>query len=212
LAPLLRRAGVHAGADQIKATSTDGMTIGTPTAAVLDGRDALLAIAMNGEALPIEHGFPCRMLVPGLYGYVSATKWVTDLELTTFSSFDAYWVQQGWSQQAPVKTESRVDVPQDGATVPAGTVMVAGTAWATHRGIDAVEVRIDSGPWVEATLAKADTPDTWRQWSYPWSATHGSHQIAVRATDATGTTQTSLAAGVVPNGATGYHTITVNVT
>ncbi|MCL2732446.1 MAG: molybdopterin-dependent oxidoreductase [Actinomycetia bacterium] len=212
LAPLLRRAGVHSGADMILSTSTDGMTIGSPVEAVLDGRQAMLAIAMNGEALPTQHGFPCRMLIPGLYGYVSATKWVTDLNLTTFASSDAYWTPRGYSPQAPVKTASRIDVPASGARVPAGTVVLAGTAWATHRGIAAVEVQIDNGPWREATLATADTPDTWRQWSYRWvDAPKGSHKVKVRATDGTGTVQTSAVQGVVPNGATGHHTITVQV-
>jgi DMSO/TMAO reductase YedYZ molybdopterin-dependent catalytic subunit len=212
LAPLLRQAGVKSGADQILSTSTDGMTIGTPVNAVLDGRDAMLAIAMNGEALPIEHGFPCRMLVPGLYGYVSATKWVVDLELTTFKSTAGYWVDRGWSQQAPVKTSSRIDVPKDGAVVPHGTVTLAGVAWATHRGVTAVEVQIDGGQWGEATLGNSDTPDTWRQWSYTWeNAAQGSHRVAVRATDGTGKIQISAIQDVVPDGATGYHQITVNV-
>ncbi|MFI1094884.1 molybdopterin-dependent oxidoreductase [Streptomyces sp. NPDC020917] len=212
LAPLLRRAGVHSGADMILSTSTDGMTIGSPVEAVLDGRQAMLAIAMNGEALPIEHGFPCRMLIPGLYGYVSATKWVTDLNLTTFASSDAYWTPRGYSPQAPVKTASRIDVPANGARVAAGNVVLAGTDWATHRGIAAVEVQIDNGAWREATLAAADTPDTWRQWSYQWAnAPKGSHKVTVRATDGTGTVQTSAVQGVVPNGATGHHAITVQV-
>jgi DMSO/TMAO reductase YedYZ molybdopterin-dependent catalytic subunit len=187
------------------------MTIGTPVSAVLDGRDALLAVAMNGEALPIEHGFPCRMLVPGLYGYVSATKWVVDLELTTFSRASAYWVAQGWSRLGPVKTASRIDVPRDGTTVSAGTVVLAGTAWATHRGVAAVEVQIDGGPWHEALLATSDTPDTWRQWSYTWRAPSGSHFVSVRATDGTGTVQTSVVQDVLPDGATGYHHIGINV-
>ena len=212
LAPLLRRAGVQSGADMILSTSTDGMTIGSPVEAVLDGRQAMLAIAMNGEALPIAHGFPCRMLIPGLYGYVSATKWVTDINLTTFASSAAYWTDQGWSPQGPVKTASRIDVPQDGATVSSGTVVVAGTAWATHRGVAAVEVQIDGGAWQEATLAASDTPDTWRQWSLQWNgATRGSHTLKVRATDGTGALQTSAIADVVPDGATGYHTITLQV-
>lgn len=212
LAPLLRRAGVHRGADMILSTSTDGMTIGSPVEAVLDGRQAMLAIAMNGEVLPTQHGFPCRMLIPGLYGYVSATKWLTDLNLTTFAASDAYWTPRGYSPQAPVKTASRIDVPRSGATVPAGTVTLAGTAWATHRGVAAVEVQIDNGPWREATLTAADTPDTWRQWSYEWTkAPKGSHKVRVRATDATGAVQTSAVQGVVPNGATGYHTLTVKV-
>jgi DMSO/TMAO reductase YedYZ molybdopterin-dependent catalytic subunit len=211
LAPLLRRAGVQAGADQILSTSTDGMTIGSPVEAVLDGRQAMLAVAMNGETLPIEHGFPCRMLIPGLYGYVSATKWVVDLELTTFAEASAYWVTNGWSQQGPVKTASRIDVPRSGATVSQGTVTLAGVAWATHRGIDAVEVRIDSGPWIPATLATSDTPDTWRMWSYPWRADRGRHTVTVRCTDGTGTLQTPVVQDVIPNGATGYHSISVTV-
>ena len=211
LAPLLRQAGVRSGADQILCTSTDGMTIGTPVEAVLDGRQALLAMAMNGEVLPIEHGFPVRMLVPGLYGYVSATKWVVDLELTTFASTSAYWVSNGWSQQAPVKTASRIDVPKSGATVNEGTVMVAGVAWATHRGIDAVEVQVDNGPWVPAVLATSDTPDTWRMWSYAWPAAKGQHTLTVRCTDGTGTLQTAVVQDVIPNGATGYHSIGVTV-
>jgi DMSO/TMAO reductase YedYZ molybdopterin-dependent catalytic subunit len=211
LAPLLRQAGVQSGATQILSTSIDGMTIGTPVEAVLDGRDAMLAVAMNGQTLPIEHGFPCRMLVPGLYGYVSATKWVVDLELTTFAASAAYWVQQGWSQQAPVKTASRIDVPQDGASVNAGTVIVAGVAWATHRGVDAVEVQVDTGPWVPAVLATSDTPDTWRQWSYAWPATSGNHTLSVRCTDGTGTLQTAVVQGVIPNGASGYDSIDVTV-
>ena len=212
LAPLLRRAGVQSGADMILSTSTDGMTIGSPVEATLDGRQAMLAVAMNGEVLPIEHGFPCRMLIPGLYGYVSATKWVTDLNLTTYEQSSAYWTQNGWSPQGPVKTASRIDVPQSGATVSAGTVVLAGTAWATHRGIAAVEVQIDNGPWRETTLAASDTPDTWRQWTYQWTnAGRGSHNVSVRATDATGAVQTSVVQGTVPDGATGYHMINVQV-
>lgn len=211
LAPLLRRAGVQAGADQILSTSIDGMTIGTPVEAVLDGRQAMLAVAMNGQTLPIEHGFPCRMLVPGLYGYVSATKWVVDLELTRFADASAYWVTNGWSRLGPVKTASRIDVPRAGATVNQGTVTVAGVAWATHRGVDAVEVRIDSGPWATATLATSDTPDTWRMWSYSWQAAPGTHGIAVRCTDGTGTLQTPVVQDVIPDGATGYHSISVTV-
>lgn len=212
LAPLLRRAGVHRGADMILSRSTDGMTIGSPTEAVLDGRQAMLAIAMNGDVLPTEHGFPCRMLIPGLFGYVSATKWLTELNLTTFADSDAYWTPRGYSPQAPVKTSARIDVPRSGATVPAGNVTLAGTAWATHRGVAAVEVQIDGGPWREATLAASDTPDTWRQWSYEWAnALKGSHKVKVRATDATGAVQTSAVQDVVPDGATGHHTLTVKV-
>lgn len=211
LAPLLRRAGVQAGADQILCTSMDGMTIGTPVEAVLDGRESMLAIAMNGETLPVAHGFPCRMLVPGLYGYVSATKWVVDLKLTTFAGSTAYWVDEGWAQQAPVKTASRIDVPLPGASPKAGTVMVAGVAWATHRGVAGVEVKVDNGPWGPADLAASDTPDTWRQWTYAWQATTGQHRLTVRCTDGTGTLQTAVVRDVIPDGATGYHSIQVAV-
>jgi DMSO/TMAO reductase YedYZ molybdopterin-dependent catalytic subunit len=211
LADLLREAGVHPDADQLVCRSADGMTIGTPTAAVLDGRDALLAVGMNGQPLPIEHGFPVRMVVPGLYGYVSACKWLVDIEASTFGSYDAYWVDRGWAQQAPIKTESRIDTPRDGASRSAGTVQVAGVAWAQHRGIRGVEVQVDDGPWRAARLAAAPSTDTWRQWLYPWAATKGKHTIRVRATDRAGTTQTADRAAPLPDGATGYHTINVRI-
>ena len=177
----------------------------------MDGRDAMLAVAMNGEPLPLAHGFPVRMIVPGLYGYVSATKWLVDLELTTFDAYDAYWIKRGWSQQAPIKTESRIDTPRSGASVPAGQVAVAGVAWAQHRGISRVEVSVDQGAWQSADLGEQDTIDTWRQWVYRWNATSGPHTLQVRATDDTGETQTAELAPPAPNGATGYHTIEVNV-
>ena len=211
LADLLREAGVDPGADQIVSRSIDGFTVGTPTSVVMDGRDAMLAVAMNGQPLPLEHGFPVRMIVPGLYGYVSATKWLVDIELTTFASYDAYWARRGWAQQAPIKTESRIDLPKPGATVPAGPATVAGIAWAQHRGISRVEVSVD-GAWQPARLAAQDTIDTWRQWVYDWDATPGQHTLAVRATDRTGATQTATPADPVPNGATGDHTISVTVT
>ncbi len=211
LADLLREAKVRPGAQQIASRSVDGWTAGTPTSVVLDGRDAMLAIGMNGAPLPIEHGFPVRIVVPGLYGYVSATKWVVDLELTTFGAFDAYWVQRGWAQQAPIKTESRIDTPQSGADLTPGRIPVAGIAWAQHRGIRRVEVRVDDGPWHEATLAVEPSADTWRQWVWRWDATSGQHTLAVRATDDTGATQTAAVADPVPDGATGWHTIQVSV-
>jgi DMSO/TMAO reductase YedYZ molybdopterin-dependent catalytic subunit len=211
LAPILREAGVADGADQLVARSVDGFTVGTPTAALLDGRDAMLAVAMNGEALPIAHGFPVRVVVPGLYGYVSATKWVVDMELTTFGAYDAYWIQRGWAQQAPIKVESRIDVPQRGS-ISAGPRDIAGVAWAQHRGIAGVEVQIDDGPWQPAELAPEDTVDTWRQWRLTWDAPAGDHQIAVRATTDDGETQTPMLADPAPNGATGYHTVEVQVT
>jgi DMSO/TMAO reductase YedYZ molybdopterin-dependent catalytic subunit len=209
LASLLREARPRAGAEQLLCTSTDGFTSGTPLATVMDGRDALLAVAMNGAPLPVAHGFPARMVVPGLYGYVSATKWVTDIKVTTFRGEFAYWAQRGWSQQAPIKTESRIDVP--GGSVPAGRTPVAGVAWAQHKGIDAVHVRVDRGPWQQAKLAAVPGIDTWRQWVWEWDAAHGTHVIEARATDATGYTQTPRQEPPEPNGASGYPSVTVSV-
>ncbi|MER6118127.1 molybdopterin-dependent oxidoreductase [Streptomyces sp. NPDC001743] len=216
LADLLREAGVKppsrgGPADQLVARSVDGMTIGTPVEDVMDGRDALLAFGMNGEPLPFAHGFPVRMVVPGLYGYVSACKWIKDIELTTFDDYDAYWVKRSWSAQAPVKTESRIDTPRPFASPKAGTVPVAGVAWAQHRGIQRVEVRVDGGPWHTARLAAEDSRDTWRQWVWEWPATAGSHTLEVRATDRTGATQTGRRVGTVPDGATGWHSVVVDV-
>jgi len=204
LAALLREARPKSGADQLLATSVDGFTSGSPLSVVLDGRDSLVAVAMNGAALPTEHGFPARLVVPGLYGYVSATKWVVDLEVTTFAAAQAYWVPRGWSQQGPIKTECRIDVPTNGKLLQAGKLQVAGVAWAQHKGIDAVEVRVSGGPWHEATLAAVPGIDTWRQWVWDWDATPGTYLIEARATDKTGYTQTSAVADVAPNGATGY--------
>lgn len=209
LAPLLRRAGVLPGAEQLVSRDVHGMTIGTPVAAVLDGRDAMLAVGMNGTTLPFQHGFPVRMVVPGLYGYVSACKWVVDIEVTTWRAYDAYWVQRGWSQQGPIKVESRIDVPR--SSVRAGVVPVAGVAWAPHTGIGEVEVRIGDGPWEAATLAPVATDDTWRQWVYPWHAVAGTHRLQVRATDARGVQQTPAQAQPFPSGATGWHSVTVTV-
>jgi DMSO/TMAO reductase YedYZ molybdopterin-dependent catalytic subunit len=208
---LLDEAQPLPGADQVIQRSVDGWTCGTPTAALTDGRDALLAVGMNGKPLPVDHGFPVRMVVPGLYGYVSACKWITEIELSRFADFDAYWVPRGWSQQAPIKTESRIDTPRDGAKRKAGTVIVAGVAWAQHRGIKKVEVQVDGGPWAEATLAGTVSADTWRQWSYPWQATAGKHAVRVRATDVNGATQTSTPAPPEPDGATGWHAIQVSI-
>jgi len=198
-------------ADQVIQRSVDGWTCGSPTAVLRDGRDALLAVGMNGKPLPVEHGFPVRMVVPGLYGYVSACKWITEIELSRFADFDAYWVPRGWSQQAPIKTESRIDTPRDGAKRPAGPVTVAGVAWAQHRGIAKVEVQVDGGEWQTATLAATVSADTWRQWSLVWQATEGNHVIRVRATDTTGETQTSTPAPPAPDGATGWHAVSVTV-
>ena len=211
LADLIRQARPLAGASQLLCTSVDGFTSGTPLQVVLDGRDALLAVAMNGQPLPVAHGFPARMVVPGLYGYVSATKWVTDIEITTFAAANAYWVQRGWSQQAPIKTESRIDVPAGGATLAPGRTPVAGVAWAQHKGVAAVEVRVDGGPWQEAQLAAVPDIDTWRQWMWEWNAAPGNHLLEARATDATGYTQTALTAPPEPNGASGYPSAAVTV-
>jgi DMSO/TMAO reductase YedYZ molybdopterin-dependent catalytic subunit len=211
LAALLREAGIKRGADQILSTSADGWTCGTPIQTVMDGRDALLAVGMNGQPLPVAHGFPARMMVPGLYGYVSATKWVVDLEITTFAQ-KSYWVQRGYSTRGPIKTESRIDVPRPLAQVKAGRTAVAGVAWAPHRGIDAVQVRADNGPWNQARLAPVPGIDTWRQWVWEWDAPHGLHTLAVRATDGTHATQPSRRVPIFPNGATGWDTVTVTVT
>ncbi|GAA3911080.1 molybdopterin-dependent oxidoreductase [Actinoplanes auranticolor] len=198
-------------ADQVVQRSSDGWNCGTPTAVLRDGRDALLAVGMNGEPLPVRHGFPVRMVVPGLYGYVSACKWITEIELTRFSDFDAYWVPRGWSALGPIKTESRIDTPRDGAERKAGPVTVAGVAWAQHRGITKVEVQVDDGPWAAATLAPVVSVDTWVQWSYSWPATAGEHTLRVRATDKDGQTQTSTPAPPAPDGATGWHSVQVTV-
>jgi DMSO/TMAO reductase YedYZ molybdopterin-dependent catalytic subunit len=208
---LLDRAGVQKGADQLVGRSVDGFTAGMPTAAILDGRTALLAVGMNGEPLPVKHGFPARLVVAGLYGYVSATKWITEVEATTFHDYDAYWVPRGWDQQAPIKTESRIDVPSGRGALAAGRVPVAGVAWAPTRGISRVEVQVDGGAWHEAELATPISKDTWRQWRFLWDATSGTHEIRVRATDGNGETQDGHETPPPPNGATGYHTIVVAV-
>ncbi|MFG1678359.1 molybdopterin-dependent oxidoreductase [Micromonospora sp. NPDC049282] len=208
---LLDEAGPEEGADQVVGRAADGWTCGTPTSVLRDGRDALLAVGMNGEPLPVEHGFPVRMVVPGLYGYVSACKWLTELELTSFADFDAYWVPRGWSAQGPVKTQSRIDTPRARSRPAAGPLTVAGVAWAQHRGVRRVEVRVDDGPWREATLAPAVSSDTWVQWSWRWDATPGEHTLQVRATDATGETQPERRSPVAPDGATGWHTVKVTV-
>ena len=208
---LLGLAGVLPGADQIVGRSADGFTAGMPTRLALDGRASLVAVAMNGQPLPIEHGFPARLVVPGLYGYVSATKWLTEIQLTTFASFDAYWVQRGWAQPAPLVTESRIDVPQSGSRVNAGAVTIAGVAWAQHRGISGVQVRVDSGPWLDAEVAGELSIDTWRQWRVRWLASAGTHLIEVRARDATGAVQSPRESDPFPSGATGYHTVQVTV-
>jgi DMSO/TMAO reductase YedYZ molybdopterin-dependent catalytic subunit len=206
---LLEEVGVKPGADALLSTSDDGWTCGTPLSALTDGRDAMLAVAMNGEALPVEHGFPVRQVVPGLYGYVSATKWVREWEVTRFADFQAYWTQRGWGAKGPVKTQSRIDLPP--RDVAAGVVPIAGVAWAQHTGVAMVEVRIDEGAWTRADLAAVPNDDTWVQWKLEWDAPPGDHVIEVRATDTSGSTQTAERSGVLPDGATGHHRVEVSV-
>ena len=209
---LLARARPMVGADMVLSTSSDGFTASTPLEVLVDpNTDALLAVGMNGEPLPLQHGFPVRMVVPGLYGYVSATKWVVELEVTRFADRVAYWTPRGWSERGPIKLSSRIDTPRNGFAVQPGTVAVAGVAWAQHTGISRVEVRVDGGEWREASLAREVTVDSWLQWSYDWNAGRGSHEIEVRATDSNGFVQTEERAPVAPNGSTGLHGITITV-
>lgn len=208
---LLARAGVDPEADMVLSRSSDGFTASTPIEALTDDRDAVLAVGMNGEPLPIEHGFPVRLVVPGLYGYVSATKWVTDLEVTRFDRATAYWTDRGWSERGPVKLQSRIDVPRRGGRIESGDAVIAGMAWQQHVGISGVEVRIDEGPWRRAELATAISADTWVQWRLDWPAESGAHTIECRALSADGETQTSEPADVVPDGAQGWHRIEVSV-
>lgn len=208
---VLARAKPKDGADMVLSTSIDGFSASTPLEVLQDGRDAMLAIGMNGEPLPLEHGYPVRMVVPGLYGFVSATKWVVDLEVTRFADNKAYWTERGWSERGPIKTMARVEVPKSFAKVPAGKVAVGGTAWAQTRGITKVEIQIDNGEWTETTLSTEASTITWRQWSYEWDATPGPHYIKVRATDGTGQVQTDQRADPVPDGASGWQSVMVTV-
>ena len=207
VADLLAEAGVQAGADAVLQTSEDGWNCGTPLEALTDSRDAMLAISMNGEALPIDHGFPVRTIVPGLYGYVSACKWVVDMKVTRFDKFDAYWTKRGWGEFGPVKLGSRVDVPRSGAEVAAGPIQVGGVAWAQHTGIRGVEVAVDGGGWQPAELAAVPTDDSWVQWAATVDVSAGEHTVRVRAIDKTGLEQTGVDRDVLPDGATGWHTI-----
>ena len=206
---LLAMAKPKAGADMVLSRSSDGFTAGTPIEALTDDRNAMVAVAMNGQALPFEHGFPARLVVPGLYGYVSATKWVTELKVTRFGRTRGTGRRAAGRRRGPIKTASRIDVPRAGRGVKAGTVAIAGVAWAQHRGISKVEVQVDDGPWQQATLAAEPTVDAWRQWVLMWAATPGTHELRVRATDATGATQTEQQAPPAPDGATGWHTVQV---
>jgi hypothetical protein len=212
LRDVLAMAGVRPEATQIVGRSVDGFTAGFPTAWATDpARDPLIALGMNGEPLPVQHGFPARLIVPGLYGYVSATKWLREIELTTLEAFDAYWVPLGWAKEAPILTQSRIDVPRGGTSLVAGTTTIAGVAWAPDRGIARVEVRVDEGPWQEAERSEPISSATWVQWRLPWEATPGRHVIVVRATDGAGEVQTAETSDPVPDGARGHHTVTVEV-
>jgi DMSO/TMAO reductase YedYZ molybdopterin-dependent catalytic subunit len=208
---LLARAGVNPAADQLISRSTDGWTASTPIAAVTDGRDAIVAVAMNGEPLPSEHGFPARMIVPGLYGFISATKWLVALEPSTYAAEQAYWTKRGWATDAPIRTMARIDVPAPLSTVNAGKVAIAGVCWAQHRGIDGVEVQVDDGAWRPAKLGGVPSDDTWRQWMVAWDATPGRHTIRARATDGTGATQPDARLTPFPSGAQGWHEVVVTV-
>lgn len=209
LAELLADLGVSADADCVYQTSHDGWYCATPLEALTDDRDAMLAVAMNGRPLPIEHGFPVRTVVPGLYGYVSATKWVVDMEVTTFSRAVGYWTDKGWSAEGPVKIASRIDVPRSGDDVEAGQVAFGGAAWHQHTGISAVEVQVDGGAWAPATLGGAPSSDTWVQWAVTLDVGAGDHEVRVRATGKDGAVQTSAIARPDPDGSTGLHTIAV---
>jgi len=211
LADLLDEAGVQPGAEQLVGRSVDGFTVGFPTAAATDGRAALVAVGMNGEPLPVRHGFPARLVVSGLYGYVSATKWLRQIELTTWDGFDAYWIPRGWAKEAPIRTQSRIDVPTTRATLRPGPVPIAGVAWAPDVGIAAVEVQVDDEPWQQAELSEPLSDDAWRQWIHVWDATPGLHRLRVRATDRTGATQPEGPRPVLPDGAEGWHTRRVTV-
>lgn len=212
LRALLDQAGIQAGAEQLTSRSVDGWSCGFPVD-VLDDPDrvAMVALAMNGEPLPTSHGFPARLVISGLYGYVSATKWLAEIELTTWDGFDGYWIPRGWSKLGPVKTQSRIDVPSSNARLAAGRTPIAGVAWAPNTGITGVEVQVDDEPWVQAELPEEMTEHTWRQWVYYWDATPGQHTIRVRATDASGYTQVAERTAVAPDGATGHHNINVRV-
>ena len=211
LRDLLDLVGVREGAEQLFSRSIDGWTCGFPIDLARDGRDAMLAIGMNGEPLPLMHGFPARLIVPGVYGYVSATKWLARIDINRWSDAEGYWVPRGWAREAPIKTQSRIDLPKRGQKIGAGPTKIAGVAWAQHTGVAKVEVRIDDGDWLEASLSEDLTDDAWRLWTLDWDARPGTYQIRVRATDKSGYTQTEEVASVAPDGATGWHTRKVEV-
>jgi DMSO/TMAO reductase YedYZ molybdopterin-dependent catalytic subunit len=214
LVDLLKRAGAGTGkADQILSTDVGGMTISTPLDAATDGRDAMIAVGMNGQPLPAEHGYPARLLVPGLYdGFIGATKWITRMTLTTYAEQEAYWTPRGWATHAPIKLASRIDVPRDGEELDAGDVVVGGIAWAPNDGgVGRVQVRIDDRPWQDATLGPSGGAVYWRQWFVRWNAPKGEHRVRVRVVGANGDVQTSTPAEPAPDGASGHHQVTVSV-
>jgi DMSO/TMAO reductase YedYZ molybdopterin-dependent catalytic subunit len=208
---VLEMAGVRPGATQIVGRSVDGWTAGFPTEhALAEGREPLIAVEMNGAPLPAAHGFPARLIVPGLFGYVSATKWLTEIELTTIEGFNGYWVPLGWAKNGPILTQARIDVPRPGASIRPGPTSIAGVAWAPDRGVSRVEVAVD-GEWREAELSAAISAATWVQWRFTWNGTPGRHTIEVRATDGSGEAQPAGRTPPAPDGARGYHTIDVSV-
>ena len=212
LKELLEQAGAQPDATQIVGRAVDGFTVGFPTGyALADDREPLVAVGMNGEPLPVDHGFPARLIVPGLFGYVSATKWLTEIELTTWDGFDAYWVPLGWSKEGPILTQSRIDVPRHGTRLDAGTVTIAGVAWAPDRGVSAVEVQVDDDGWTPATISAPISDATWVQFGHAWEATPGDHRLRVRATDGNGEVQTDQRTEPAPDGARGHHAIEVSI-
>ena len=211
LADVLDRAGIAGSPDQVLSTAVDGFTISTPLAVVLDGRDAMIAIGMNGSALPEAHGYPARLVTPGLYGFVGATKWLTKLTLTTYAAEQAYWTRRQWATDAPIKTSARVDTPRPLSTIAAGRTAIGGVAWAQHRGVGRVEVRVDDGPWQQTRLGPEVNDDYWRQWHLPWDATPGLHRIAVRAVDRSGRAQITERATPFPSGSSGVQEVVVTV-
>jgi DMSO/TMAO reductase YedYZ molybdopterin-dependent catalytic subunit len=212
LKEVLARAGVHSGATQIVGRSVDGFTVGFPTDWALDpAREPMIAVGMNREPLPAEHGYPARLIVPGLFGYVSGTKWLSEIEVTTREAFDGYWVPLGWAKDGPILTESRIDHPSADARLSTGSVDIDGVAWAPDRGVMGVEVRIDDAPWQAAMVSRPISKATWVQWWLRWQATPGTHTIEIRATDGTGAVQTATQGGPAPSGATGHDRVTVTV-
>ena len=219
LRDILEEAGLQAGAEQLASKSVDGWTCGTPVEVIMDGRDAMLAIAMNGEPLPALHGYPVRMVVPGLFGYVSATKWVTDMRLTRWEDFDGYWIPRGWSKLGPVKTMARIDTPRNGNSRALNETVIGGVAWAVHRGVQGVQVRFEDadgdagpGPWLDAELGGVPSNDTWVQWMYRYDGEPGKYVIQARAIDGDGEPQPEEPRSVAPDGAQGYHRITLVIT